>query len=386
MISKSEAFKPAIFGMNNSSIITIVVFLTVLLMTGCREEKKKPETLKEVFQDKFLMGTAINTFQAEETDTASVAIIKKHFNSIVAENCMKSEKIQPEQGVFTFGDADNFVAFGEKYNMNIIGHTLIWHSQAPAWFFVDKEGKDVSRDTLIARMENHISTLMGRYKGRVDGWDVVNEAFEDDGQWRKSKFYEIIGEDYVRLAFEFAREADPEAELYYNDFSMAKSGRKESVIKLIKDLQKQGIKVDGIGLQGHFTMTYPTIEEYEAAIADYSKLGVSLMITEMDLTVLPWPSDEVTAEISTRFELKDEYNPYPDGLPDSASMAHTNRYLQFFRIFDKYSDHINRVTVWGVNDAQSWRNYWPIVGRRDYPVLFDRDNKPKPIVDSLLML
>jgi endo-1,4-beta-xylanase len=167
---------------------------------------------------------------------------------------------------------------------------------------------------------------------------------------------------------------------------MAKPGRKESVIKLIKDLQSKGVKVDGIGLQGHFTMTYPGYEEYEAAIADYSKLGVSLMITEMDLTVLPWPSDEVTAEISTRFEMKKEYNPYPDGLPDSAYIAHTNRYLQFFRIFNKYSDHIDRVTLWGVNDAQSWRNDWPIPGRRDYPVLFDRDNKPKAIVDSLLLV
>ncbi len=371
--------------MNRNTIILLILLIAISLL-GCKQKEVKPESLKEVFKEKFLIGSAINTKQALGKDSASVAIVKKHFNTIVAENCMKSAEIQPQQGVFKFDDADNFVAFGEQNNMFIIGHTLIWHSQAPRWLFVDSEGNDVSRDTLIARMKTHISTLVGRYKGRVDGWDVVNEAIEDDGQWRNTKFYQIIGEDYIRLAFEFAREADPEAKLYYNDYSMAKPGRIAAVVKMVKDLQSKGVKVDGIGMQGHFNMTYPTLEEYENAIVTYGELGIPLMITEMDLTILPWPSEEATAEISTRFEQKVEYNPYPDGLPDSASIAHTERYLDFFKLFNKYSDKIDRVTVWGVNDGQSWRNYWPIFGRRDYPVLFDRDNKPKAIVDSLMVM
>jgi len=362
---------------------SLVVLFAVILL-GCTTAKKPVTTLKEALKDKFYIGTALNTSQTPSDNPAEHTLITSQFNAIVAENCMKSEKIQPQQGVFTFDDADRFVKFGEDNGMWITGHTLIWHSQAPKWFFVDAEGNDVSRDTLIARMKTHIHTLVGRYKGRVKGWDVVNEAIEDNGEYRNSKFYQIIGEDYIELAFQFAHEADPDAQLYYNDYSMASPGKREGVVKMVKGLQAKGIKIDAIGMQGHLNIDVPDINEFEKSIVAFSECGVKVMITEMDITVLPWPSQKVTADVSTNFELKAEYNPYPDGLTDEMSEKLNNRFVELFNLFLKHSDKITRVTMWGAYDSQSWRNNWPIFGRKDYPLLFDRDLQPKPAVARII--
>ncbi|MCE5332875.1 MAG: endo-1,4-beta-xylanase [Bacteroidales bacterium] len=345
---------------------------------------KSQQSLKESLKDKFLIGVAVNDNQVTGKDSLSDLLILHHFNTITAENCMKSEVIQPQEGKFDFTQSDRFVEFGQKHKMFIIGHTLIWHSQAPAWFFVDQNGKDVSREVLIERMRKHITTVVGRYKGRVNGWDVVNEAIEDDGSWRQSKFYRIIGEDYVKLAFQFAHEADPKAELYYNDYSMAHPGRRDAVVEMIKKLREQGIKVDGIGMQGHLTMSFPTVESEEKSIIAFGNLGVKVMITEMDLTVIPFPNQNGGADVSMSYEYKKEMNPYPDGLPDSVATVWNNRMADFFRLFLKHHDKISRVTIWGVSDAQTWRNNWPIPGRKDYPLLFDRNLKPKPIVETII--
>jgi len=226
--------------------------------------------------------------------------------------------------------------------------------------------------------------VVGRYKDRVKSWDVVNEAINDDGSWRKSKFYTIIGDEFVQLAFQFAREADPNALLCYNDYSMARSGKREGVINMIKNLQGQGIKVDGIGMQGHFTMDFPSVAEEENSIIAFSKLGVKLMITELDLTVLPSPIENTGADVSTTYVYKKEMNPYPEALPDSVSTRWNNRMNDFFKLFLKHQDKIIRVTLWGVTDNQTWRNDWPIKGRRDYPLLFDRNYNPKPIVETII--
>ncbi len=364
-------------------ILGLLIISSTILMR-CTTAKQKEVTLKEALKDKFYIGTALNTSQIPSSDSAENELIISQFNAIVAENCMKSALIQPEQGVFTFEDADRFVKFGEDNNMWITGHTLIWHSQAPRWLFVDAEGNDVSRDTLIARMKTHIETLVGRYKGRVKGWDVVNEAIEDNGDYRNSKFLQIIGEDYIEMAFRFAHEADPDCELYYNDYSMSNPGRREGVIKMVKGLQEKGIRIDAIGMQGHLNIDVPDIGEFEKSIVAFSELGVKVMITEMDITVLPWPSQQVTAEISTNFELQEEYNPFPDSLSTEMSDKLNKRYADFFELFLKHSDKISRVTLWGVHDNQTWRNNWPVRGRKDYPLLFDRELQPKPAVAKII--
>ncbi len=349
--------------------------------------KKSDITLKEALKGKFCIGTALNTDQIWGKDTAAVRVVKQQFNSIVAENCMKSEVLQPREGKFNFKDADKFVEFGEENNMQIIGHTLIWHSQAPAWFFKDKEtGRDISKEVLIERMKNHITTVVSRYKGRVNGWDVVNEAVLDDGSLRQSKFYQIIGEDYLKLAFEFAHAADPEAELYYNDYSMANPAKREGVVRMIKKLQEQGVKITAIGMQGHLGMNYPEIEEFEKSIEAYAALGVKVMITELDITVLPTPKNNVGAEVSLNYEYQKEMNPYADGLPAEKAKELQDRYADFFKLFLKHKDQISRVTVWGISDKNSWRNNWPMHGRTDYPLLFDRNYNAKPIVCEIIKM
>ena len=368
-------------------ILTLIAVVFLGLISADQVTDSNTKSLKEALGPHFYIGAAMNTPQIVGKDTASLSVIKEHFNAIVAENCMKSGMIQRREGEFNFELADQFVAFGEQNNMWINGHTLIWHSQAPRWFFTDDNGNDVSREVLIQRMKDHIFTVVGRYKGRVHTWDVVNEAILDDGSFRKSKFYEIIGKDFIKLAFEFAHEADPNAELYYNDYSMSNPGKRRGVVAMVKDLQSQGIKIDGIGMQGHIGLKYPSINEFEKSIIAYGDLGVKVMITELDLSVLPSPwHQDGGADVASNFEYNKKMNPYKDGLPDSVSKAFDKRYLSFFELFMKYEDKIDRVTLWGVNDGDSWKNGWPIRGRTDYPLLFDRSNRPKEVVSSIMKM
>lgn len=372
--------------MKTSTRTTAVFLLAVMALitstsVAFAQEKK---TLKEALKGKFLIGTAVNTRQASGQDKAGVRVIQEQFNAIVAENCMKSQEMHPEENRYNFTQADEFVAFGEKNGMVITGHTLIWHSQLSPWFCVDGEGKNVSPEVLKKRMKDHITTIVKRYKGRIIGWDVVNEAIEDDGSYRKSKFYEILGEEYIPLAFQYAHEADPDAELYYNDFSMANPGKREGVVKLVKALKKRGIRIDAVGMQGHIGMDYPQVGEFEKSMLAFAEAGVKVMVTELDLTVLPTPKQNIGAEVSASFEYKKDMNPYPNGLPEDVSKAWTERMNDFFRLFLKHQDIITRVTLWGVTDLDTWRNDWPMRGRTDYPLLFDRSYQPKPVVSLII--
>ncbi|WP_447767423.1 endo-1,4-beta-xylanase [Sphingobacterium faecium] len=342
--------------------------------------------LKNAFKGKFYIGTALNLDQIWGRNDAALSVVKEQFSAIVAENCMKSMYMQPREGEFNFKDADRFVEFGEKNGMHITGHTLIWHSQTPNWFFVDKNGKQVSREVLIERMRNHIHTVVGRYKGRIQGWDVVNEAVLDNGELRKSKFYEIIGEDFIRLAFQFAQEADPNAELYYNDYSTAIPSKRDGIVKLVKNVLSSGARVDAIGMQEHHGLDNPAIAEVEKTIIDFASLGTKVMVTEMDISVLPHARPHMGAEISETYQYKNELNPYVDSLPTAISAALANRYQEFFGLYLKHDDKITRVTLWGVGDGDSWKNGWPIPGRTDYPLLFDRQYKPKAFIKDIVEL
>lgn len=360
-------------------------FIILLMLSGCQPVPKQTGPgLKDAFDGQFLIGTALNTKQTTGTDQQLVNLIDRHFNAVVAENCMKSENLQPRPGRFTFDDADQFVKFGEQHHLFVTGHCLVWHSQAPRWFFTDENNQDVTREVLIERMKNHITTVVGRYKGRVKGWDVVNEAIEDNGDWRKNKFYRIIGEDYLQIAFEAAHAADPEAELYYNDYNMFKEGKRNKVVELVKAFKEKGIPIDGLGMQGHYTLDSPTLGEVEASLAAFSGLGVKVMFTELDITVLPMPTPELTADISKNADMKNGLDPYKSGLPEDVRAAQTQRYLDLFNLFLKYKEHIARITFWGVNDKQSWKNNFPVRGRTDYALIFDRKNQPKPVVDKLI--
>lgn len=338
--------------------------------------------LKDVVGNKFLVGAALNVRQSSGADTSSLKIVKRHFNSIVAENCMKSEEIQPREGEFFFDEADKFVNFGIENNMSIIGHCLIWHSQCPDWFFTDDKGNNVSPEILRQRMKTHISTVVGRYKGKIKGWDVVNEAIVEDGSYRKSKFYEILGEEFIPLAFQYAHEADPNAELYYNDYGMNVKGRREGVVKLIRSLKEKGLRIDAVGMQGHMGMDYPDIKEFEESMLAFAAEGVKVMITEWDMSALP--TARQSANISDTVAFRKSLNPYPDALPDSVNTAWNKRMDEFFTFFEKHSDIVTRVTAWGVSDGDSWKNDFPVRGRKDYPLLFDRNYQPKDFIRKMI--
>jgi len=376
-----------VFEMKNISSLFIACLATILFATvSCSQVSKqnKPIALKDACKGMFYVGTALNYPQIMGLDTAGIRVIKANFNAIVPENCMKSENIQPKEGVFDFSLADKFVEFGMANNMFITGHALIWHSQTPRWFFVDSLGKEVSREVLIQRMKSHIYTLVGRYKGRIKGWDVVNEVIDDrDGSYRKSKFYQIIGEDYIKLAFQFAHEADPDAELYYNDYSLTSPQKRKGAVAMVKKLIELGVRIDAVGEQCHIGIDEPTIEEYERTINDFAALGVKVMITEMDMTVLPmdW---SLGADVSAMVEFKNKSDLYKTGLPDSVTTVFNQRYLDFFKLFMKHQDVITRVTLWGVSDKDSWKNNWPIRGRTDYPLLFDRQMQPKEVIQQIV--
>ena len=358
--------------------------LGTLIMAACAGCEAAEHTLKETFRNHFLIGAALNESQFTERNAAEAALIKKQFNSITPENVMKWRWIHPELDRFEFGPADRYVEFGEKNGMSVIGHALIWHEQTPRWVFEDNNGDPATRETLLARMSNHIHSVVGRYKGRVKGWDVVNEALNEDGSLRQTPWLKIIGEDYLVKAFEFAHAADPNAELYYNDFGNEDEPKRIGTIALLKKLNAAGAHITGVGIQQHAKMGWPSPKLLEDTIIAFSQLGLRVMITELDVDLLPAASRNRGADVSLRVGEDPKLNPYTNGLPDSVQQALAKRYGELFAVYVKHREHISRVTFWGVTDGDSWLNNWPVRGRTSYPLLFDRLCQPKPAFDAVV--
>lgn len=340
--------------------------------------------LKDVFKNDFLIGAALNPSQFTEQNAAEAALVKAQFNCISPENVLKWESVHPRPGVFDFSPADHYVEFGEKNKMFIVGHNLIWHSQTPGWVFQDDRRNAISRDALVARMRKHISTAVGRYKGKIGGWDVVNEALDESGTLRRSRWEKIVGDDYLVLAYQFAHEADPQAQLYYNDYSLENKPKRNGAIALIKKLQAGGIPIYGVGLQGHYKMDWPTTNQLDETISAFSKLGVKVMITELDMDVLPRGTRSQGADVSMNVAARAGLNPYTNGLPDSVQQQLARRYADLFSVFRKHRGDITRVTFWGVTDGDSWLNDWPVRGRTAYPLLFDRNCRPTPAFEAVI--
>ena len=339
-------------------------------------------TLKDAYADAFLMGVALNGRQYTDQDDRARPIVAAQFNAVSPENVMKWESLHPEPGVYDFEGADAYVEFGEANDMWILGHTLVWHSQTPRWVFQDESGAPVTREVLLERMEDHISTVVGRYKGRVDGWDVVNEALNEDGTLRDSPWRRIIGDDYIEHAFRFAHEADPDAELYYNDYSLENKPKRDGAVRLVRTAQDAGARVTGIGTQGHFHMAEPTIAQIDSTIRAFAELG-DVMITELEIDVLP-SRGSMSADVGRREEGGAGLDPYTGGLPDDVQQALADRYAEIFEVFLDHEDVISRVTFWGVTDGDSWKNGFPIPGRTNHPLLFDRAGDPKPAFDAVV--
>ncbi|HWI89797.1 MAG TPA: endo-1,4-beta-xylanase [Flavisolibacter sp.] len=353
---------------------------------------KKEKTLKEVYKDAFLVGVAVNPSITSGADKPSQNIVLKHFNAITVENVMKAALINPQPGVYNWGPADDYVAFGEKNKMFIVGHTLVWHNQVPAWFFTNAEGKPNTKEEQIERLRSHIQTVARRYVGRVNAWDVVNEVMGEDGNYRSTSWVNAVGngDTLVKYAFKFAVQYAPNTELYYNDFNAWRPSKRDGIVRMIKMLQKEGIRIDGIGMQGHWGLNYPKTKYIEDAIDAYAACGVKVMITELDVDVLPLTKEgQIIGQgmADKQFQLvefKTFLDPYQKGLPDSMQKLLALRYAELFSIFYKRRDKIARVTLWGVHDGMNWKNDYPVPGRTNYPLLWDRQHRPKPAFYAVL--
>lgn len=364
----------------------VILASFIICMISCANRVyvsySKEITLSSHFKGLFHLGAAINEDIILGNDQKSQTIVSSEFNSITPENSLKWMFLQPEPNRFNFEVADKYVELGLKNNMYIVGHALVWHSQLADFMqIVD------AADEMQQYVTNHVNTVVSRYRGKIDAWDVVNEAFDEDGSLRKSVFYNNMGEDYIEAVFKLAQKADPQADLIYNDYNVYKPKKRAGILKMVKKFKSNGVKIDGVGVQAHWDLKSPSLYQIEQIILDVHAAGVPVSFTELDISVLPNPWKMVGAEVTqnfSQFEGDPKMSPYPNKLPTKVQKQLAKRYHDIFKLFVKHSDKISRVTFWGVMDKHSWLNDWPIKGRTNYPLLFDRNYNPKPAYKSVL--
>ena len=352
-----------------------LTFVLITLLFSA--QRPKSEGLKDIFVNSYYIGVALNSSQVNSSEAKVNSVIQDNFNSLSPENGLKWQLVHPEIDRYNFEFGDEYVALGERIGAFTIGHCLVWHQQVPRWVFLDESNGQLSKDALISRMEEHIETVVGRYKGKIHGWDVVNEAFNEDGAFRESDWYKIAGKDFIKAAFRKAQEVDPGAELYYNDYNVWRASKRKGILDFAKEMVAEGIKVDAIGMQGHYQLDSPTLQEIEQGIIDIHEAGFKVLITELDVDVLPRPERAEGADLNMNFANSDEYNPYREGITPEAEAKLAERYAAIFKIYEKHKDKITRVTFWGLGDRSSWLNNFPVRGRTNYPLLFDRNLDPK---------
>jgi endo-1,4-beta-xylanase len=392
------------------NIVSITFALGAILLAGCAKS-----TLKGAYHNDFLVGVAIN--RAIATDTAvrsdnvnrtqeqvdkDVALVKKQFDQTSPENDLKWALVQPRPGPdgYEFGPADAYVNFGLRNHMFIVGHCLVWHNQTPNWVFAGTnpppasssgtnapptrgpgfaggfgfyKGPRASRDELLQRMHDHIATVVGRYKGEIKVWDVVNEAVNDRGTniLRNSLWEQIIGPDFIAKAFEYAHEADPDAILRYNDYGLENADKRQRFITLIKSLQAQHVPVMAIGTQTHVNVSSPTPEQLDQELTDLETLGLPIHITELDVNGSQGGQRGFGADVANNASATQ------GGLVSNADLRLANQYSNLFKVFMKHHDSVKVVTFWGVNDGVSWR-------ANGHPLLFDKNDQPKPAFEAVI--
>jgi endo-1,4-beta-xylanase len=352
-------------------------------------------TLKDSYADEFLIGTimpgGLDPDATFTDDPIELGVVARDFNALTAENCMKPMFMQPNEGEYFFKASDYCVDFAEANSMALVGHTLVWHAMTADWFFKDEAGQLPSRELMLERMRTHIDTVVGRYKGRIPYWDVVNEAVLYQGAgnsavFRESPWFKAIGEDYIELAFRHTHAVDPDAKLYYNDYNMVKKEKVDFVLEMVSGMRAKGVPIHGVGMQGHWMLEWPSLSDIEYALRTFADAGIPVSITELDITVLPDPPSHSGANVTDDVEYAEKYNPYSQSIPDEVLQEQADRYQEIFELFLKYKSNIERVSFWGTSDSQSWKNSYPMKGRTDYPLLFDRKFNSKPAYHSLLKL
>ncbi|WP_165734869.1 endo-1,4-beta-xylanase [Pseudoalteromonas sp. C8] len=366
--------------------------LSLLLLAGSLSvNAAQDQGLKNTFVDSFKMGVAVNQDIVTGKNAAAQSIIAKQFNTVTLENAMKAEVIYPQQGKVDFSGADAFIDFAKQNNMFTVAHTLVWHNQTPDWFFTNSKNEPNTPAQQLEQMRKHIELVAGRYKNKVDAWDVVNEVIADDGSYRPTVWVNRVGDGdtMVKAAFKYAQQYSPNTELYYNDFNAWRPEKRDGIIRMIKMLQKEGIRIDGIGIQAHWGLNFPKMQYIEQAIDAYAALGIKVMITELDIDVLPLTKEgQITGTdmMKPQFQLEEfetYLDPYKNGLPSDVEAQLNARYKALFELFYAKRDKIDRVTFWGLHDGMSWKNDYPIPNRTNYPLLWDRNLNPKPIIKTI---
>jgi endo-1,4-beta-xylanase len=353
---------------------TLLCILAPLLLAAA-------PTLRTAAPPTLTVGVAVNFADLKPGPVAD--LVAAHFTSLTATNDFKPDRLQPRPGQFTFAAADRIADAARDRNLQLVGHTLLWHEQAPRWMFQNADGKPLPREQALANLRAHVVAVATHFRGRVRGWDVVNEALAETdggGDFRDTPARRAIGDDYVEHAFRFAREADPDAELYYNDFNIELPKKRDRALRLIRRLKAAGLRIDAVGIQGHWGLTHPPVAVIDDAIRAFHAEGVKVMITELDVDVLPrrrQGADLQATEASGA-------DPYRDGCPPEVLAAQARRYGDLFRVFVKHRDAVTRVTFWGTHDGTSWLNNFPVRGRTNHPLLWDRQLRPKPAFDAVI--
>ena len=329
------------------------------------QQTETSKGLKDYYKNYFPIGVAVTT---KDLTGDEAQLILKEFNSLTPENAMKMGPIHPKENEYYWKDADSIVAFAQHHGLKVRGHNLCWHEQTPAWLLKDDNGNHVTKDVLLERLKNHITTVVNRYKGKIYAWDVVNEAIDDDSTkfLRNSLWYQICGPDYIAKAFEYAHEADPNAILFYNDYNTERPEKRERVYRLLKQLVEAGVPVNAVGLQGHWSIYEPSPKDLTETIEKFSSLGLKVQITELDISIYPW-------EKNKRPKLPTDADAYTQQL----EQQQTDQYRKVFKIFREYKNVITGVTFWNISDKNTWLNHYPVEGRKNYPLLFDENLQPK---------
>lgn len=353
-----------------------VVLVLATALAGCAGSARSAKSgtasgLKDDYKDYFPIGVAVGSRNIYGPEAA---LILKEYNSITPENDMKMGPIHPREDHYNFGPTDRIAQFAREHGLKLRGHNLCWHEQTPEWIFKDHEGGRVSRDTLYARLRRHITTVVHRYQKEVYAWDVVNEAISDNPRelLRDSKWLRICGPEFIDSAFWYAHRADPTAELYYNDYNVVVPHKARRIYRLLKAMKERGVPVTGIGIQAHWTVGKPTESALVATLEMFKDLGLKIQITELDVSVFPWEKD--TRALLAR-----------DSIDYQGAVQHKQAayYGMIFKVFRQYKDVIEGVTFWNVSDKDSWLNNYPVKGRDNYPLLFDRSLQRKPAYDAV---
>ncbi|MDO7876714.1 endo-1,4-beta-xylanase [Hymenobacter sp. ASUV-10] len=350
----------------NNLPLKMVGLLFAALIVGGSQPVAVDKGLKDYYQAYFPIGVAVSP-QALQ-DPAESALIRQQFNSLTPENDMKMGPIHPEENRYNWGPADAIVSYAQTHQLRVRGHALCWHEQTPPWLFKDTASNPANKALLLKHLHDHIDAVVKRYKGKIYAWDVVNEAIADDSTQllRNSEWLQICGPEFIAEAFRYAHAADPQAVLFYNDYNTERPEKRERIYKLLKQLKDDNVPIHGVGLQGHWSLQEPTEKELRTAIERFASLGLKVQITELDVSIYPWEKN------------KREKRPgESDAYSAEAEQRQAAQYKMFFKVFRDYKDVLTGITFWNISDKYTWLDTYPVPGRKNYPLLFDQQQKPK---------